>query len=138
MVFFPQKQGTDQSTVFNMGVSTLIGINSILEELAALALIYENNLVASQTTKIRLVKELLKRSAPLLGDDLDKFRSRILSLTPATTTNPHVSSTRNEIKVYSRELELLLDNLIIDIQLALQSKHVFMPSKADPKHGWKQ
>jgi hypothetical protein len=138
MANYTPKTNANEGTAFNMGIATLMGINNILEDLSKLASVYHADLVNNQLSRVTMVKALYLRSVPLLGDDVETFRKRIEVLRGISVDTNKLSASKGVTKVFSYALEQELDNLIIDIQLALQSKHVFMPSKADPKYGWKQ
>lgn len=135
--------GAGEGTVFNMAFATLIRLDGILQEINQIDSISSSDPIMAQSLKSNKIRSFFIQSSVLLPEpDVQKLRNNYLILQGKKTTISKMEglgSSKQEIRrIYSPEYELELDNLLLDLLLLLQKNKVFMPSKADPKFGWKQ
>lgn len=141
----------NENTVFNMGISTLMRIDSILKEIVNLDLkdIKTNEQTSFsksrlQSVKLRLVKQLYINSVPLLSEkkvegeeDLWEKLSKLNLITKKNKKKRWNEKDKEYIEVssmvYDKELEQKLNDIIIQLQTQLQKKGVFMPTRDDSR-----
>ena len=128
-------------TEFNMANSTLIRINDILKEIKDISIKTElipnnQNFLSKgkgQHMKLKLVRDLFVQSLPLLPSDvIEPFKARIQSLKPQYRLVGYWDSgekKKSKEACYNTGLEQSLDDFVIDLQIKLQKKGFFMPSK---------
>ncbi len=127
----------ESSAPFNMALATLERINNILKNLSQIPFNVDNPFVALQL-KIKLTKQLYLASVPLISDVTikNKLRKQSDSLERLYEIkwNP---VKKKKMCSYSKEGERITENVIQNIQEALQKEKYFMPPKSDPRYSWK-
>lgn len=128
----PENPAIKDGSIFNMAIATLMRLSTILDEYRrAGADLYISDAV-KQNLKLRLLKDFLIQSAPLLKDDFKAFEE-VLSLKPkiAILFNGKIQSGKKI--THDPELDLRMDKYLVDIQIKLQEGGYFMPLKNDPR-----
>lgn len=141
----------EPGAVFNMAISTLEKIHNILRNIAMVSVGFtidseETTLMdpgKSQHIKYRLVNQLFIQSIPLIDsnkyeDWKNDMKDRIRRIVPRYGARYSDCKQVGSFEVFVPEIEFELDDIVIEIQEQLQKEGYFMPSKHDPKYGWRQ
>lgn len=131
------------SAPFNMALDTLKRLSDIFREFTQISmdLTIPDNL--RQSKKISLVKSFFLNAAPLLQEDkVREFQPQVFSLKckevkVVSRTEGKEDKVSGFRIMFDQELNDKVDNLILEISLALQKEKYFMPPKTDPRFGWK-
>jgi len=127
---------------FNMAISTLMRIDKILQELKEISSAPIPDGI-KQEVKLNLVKSFYLNSAPLLKKEVREGFNWILEQRPdirkeLSNNSSDRIETGNKRTFFNEELELKLDTLILDIQIALQEEGDYlMAGKKDIRFSWK-
>lgn len=128
---------------FNMAIATLMRLDKILQEIKEL--VYSPyDLGTRQTLLINLVQQFYLNAVPLLPEILPEKFGWILEVKPEEKEILHntgftTTSTGNKRLMYNSETELKLNKALQNMQIVLQNNEkLFMPSKRDPKHSWRE
>ncbi len=127
---------------FNMAIATLKRLDEILVEIKTASSMTVLDPVISQSIKINLVRQFFLNAIPLLEEkDIKRFRKTIFSL--RETKRKKISNSAygeskvgEMVSVYDYRMDLYLDNILVEVQLALQKNRFFMPSSNNPRYGW--
>jgi len=120
---------------FNMAVASLMRLDAILTDIKNISLTQStNNLSRSsgQHLKLKLVKDFFLQSVPLIKpENLEEIKNKVFALKPSYRDLKKDNPSLGKIPAFSETLETSLDEMLIEIQVILQSNGVFMPSKKD-------
>ena len=127
------------SAPFNMALATLERVNDILKQISisSVTILDLNN---RNYVKYKLLKELYQTSVPLIDnkDTKDNLRKKINKM-PSDHFKKRVNQVTKSWKLICKtDTEDTIDELVEEIQEALQLSRYFMPSKHDPKFGWRE
>lgn len=124
-----------ENSAFNSAVACLMRIDGILREIKDLVLNKELSNSARQIKKLKLMRELFVQSYPLIDEEqAKKLKESVISFKlyskQVSKWNPIIKEHELiDFIIYSEQKETELNNLIIDIEVALQDKGLLMPSK---------
>jgi len=144
-------EGREQpGAIFNMAIAQLQLLNGILRNIANLGSVYseeggEDTLTPGQAQhlKYRWVRQLYIQSIPLFDIKTDaewkkKVYTKIKNVTLLFIPKYRDCKLIGKSEGYNKELDNLLDDLVIEIQERLQTHKYFMPPKSDPRFAWSQ
>jgi hypothetical protein len=133
MIYKPRPQENQESAPFNMALATLQRVDNILQK------IMMADPYLSIFLKIKLTKQLYLASVPLITnkETKEELLKKVNDLNKLISTN-YSNVKKKNIQVYQSNSELVIENVIEDIEEALQADKYFMPPKSDPKFGWKE
>lgn len=144
----PKESGEREGSVFNILLALLEKVNNILKRIAEVTVMGSHeggdiNSGQAQHIKSRLVRQLYIQSIPLIDPDKDKdwkkeIWKRILNIKLSYGKVIKNYKIVGRFERFSEALEKELDDITMEIEEKLQTYKYFVPSKADPRHGWKQ
>lgn len=127
----------DSSAPFNMALATLERVNDILRDISQIS---DSGLdpVTSNWVRYKKLKDLFQASIPLIPDKKTKeeLRMEINGLIKLFGSSYNVVN-RKRVASCKMDTEDILNYTIDKVQESLQVEKYFMPSKSDPKFGWK-
>jgi hypothetical protein len=126
------------SAPFNMALATLQRVDNILQKIMECSIMMADPYL-SIFLKIKLTKQLYLASVPLITnkETKEELLKKVNDLNKLISTN-YSNVKKKNIQVYQSNSELVIENVIEDIEEALQADKYFMPPKSDPKFGWKE
>ena len=128
------KTFSDTKAPFNMAISTLESLRSLLDEISKIERTptFLMSDAEKQNIKIRLVKRFYTNSSPLLAETVvDKYKEILDIKSPQyLMTNNKIPTGNKQIR-FDFELDSKLDQYLINIQRELQRERYFMPPKRD-------
>jgi len=126
---------------FNMAISTLMRLSEILTDITKLSTMFDFSAETRQGMKVNLIKQFFSQATPLLKPEAVKeFMEQVLNLKsvakPLYIRKGSYANLKGAQVVYSPELEIQLDTIIINLQIKLQEQGYFMPPKNDPRYSF--
>ena len=131
-----EMEGKEQGK-FNMAIDTLKRLSMILDEIRKVTSDLELPSNFIQVKKISLIKQFFIQSCPLLEEEFRKEKQQYVinlkpKIIPVYDNKPYSNQKRvGTAYAYDLALDIELDTLLIDIQMNLQEKGVFMPPKEE-------
>lgn len=147
------KQG--QGAPFNLALATLEKLSNMTKSYYAVSTgfsIDNENIPAmtkgqAQHQQYRILRQIFIQSVPLFDPKKHQIwknetKKKIFSMSNKLKVGSKVDTIRNKTtgyyEAFNPELENELDEIFLEILEKLQEKGYFMPSKSDPRYGWKQ
>ena len=132
-----EKFGKDEGAVFNMAISTLQSVRELLNDYARLSTMIEDP-INNTYRKYKMAKQIYLLAVPLINDDAAK-KEITAELDRLGKCFINVSSGMGGTRFGCyQNTDEEVDSVVCKIQETMQREKYFMPSKSDPKFGWKE
>jgi len=127
----PDYRSSDREAPFNMAIATLMRLDTILQQLRNLGIMYPNDVPEKQKAHIEFVRQFFINAVPLLeNEDTESYKKEILGL-GLNVRSGVKSGTQFSKFIYDKNIEKRLNEILIEIQQKV--KKYFMPKGRDPR-----
>ena len=127
------------SAPFNMAIATLMRVDKILQELAALSAMQFPDYSVYCQTKLKMIRQLYLAAVPLINDvEGKKGLKKCLKKADSFFGTKVHPNTRKRSLTCDENTDEKLDIIVEFIQETLQKEKYFMPPKDDPRFSWRQ
>ena len=118
----------DTEAPFNMAIATLKRLDTILQQIRQLDLIYQPTDIDKQKSYMGLVKQFYINAVPLLGENVKTYKEEVLKFEMKKKLMIK-SGVQIYVEVYDKVMEKRFNEILIELQQKLSK--FFMPKGKD-------